>query len=402
MSKPSPAAIPVPPPLAVEAAVKERYAAASHAAEAALCCPIDYDPRYLTVLPEEVLERDYGCGDPSRFVREGDVVLDLGSGGGKICFIASQLVGPSGRVLGVDMTDDMLALARRAAPVVAERVGWDNVAFHKGRIQDLRTDLDEVERWLNEHPIRSVEDLGRLDAFKTKFDAAPMIADDSIDVVVSNCVLNLVGAENREQLFAEIFRVLKKGGRAAISDIVSDETVPEHMAHDPELWSGCISGAMREDEFLQAFEDAGFHGVELVVYSDEPWQTIEGIEFRSVTVQAYKGKQGLCWDCNQAVAYKGPYKSVSDDDGHTYPRGVRVAVCEKTFGLLKSGPYAEHFVFIEPVTPVALEDAPPFDCSPPAPVGAGGVAPAVAARHPRQSKGVDYDATIQACEPGCC
>ena len=166
--------------------------------------------------------------------------------------------------------------------------------------------------------------------------------------------------------------------------------------------TSCISGAMREDEFLQAFEDAGFHGVELVVYSDEPWQTIEGIEFRSVTVQAYKGKQGLCWDCNQAVAYKGPYKSVSDDDGHTYPRGVRVAVCEKTFGLLKSGPYAEHFVFIEPVTPVALEDAPPFDCSPPAPVGAGGVAPAVAARHPRQSKGVDYDATIQACEPGCC
>ena len=399
MSKPSLAVDLAKPPLAVEHAVKERYAAASQAAEASLCCPIDYDPKYLAVLPDEVLERDYGCGDPSRFVREGDVVLDLGSGGGKICFIASQIVGPEGRVIGVDMTDDMLALARQHRPTVAERVGWDNVTFHKGRIQDLRTDLDDVERWLNETPIATVEDLGKLESFKAKFELAPMIADDSVDVVVSNCVLNLVGASNRKQLFAEIFRVLKKGGRAAISDIVSDESVPEHMANDPELWSGCISGAMREDEFLRAFEDAGFHGIEWAVYSDEPWQTIEGIEFRSVTVQAWKGKQGMCWECNQAVAYKGPYKSVVDDDGHTYPRGVRVAVCEKTFGLLKTGPYAEHFVFIEPVVPVALEDARPFDCAPPPQSASVG---GVVARNPRQSKGQSYDATIQACEPGCC
>ncbi len=387
-----------PPSLAVEDAVKERYAAASHAAEAALCCPIDYDPKYLKVLPEEVLERDYGCGDPSRYVQEGDVVLDLGSGGGKICFIASQIVGPEGRVIGVDMTDDMLALAREHRPTVAERVGWDNVEFHKGYIQDLRTDLDQVEAWLNQHPITTVEDFVRLDAFKKRFDGAPMVADESVDVVVSNCVLNLVGAENRKQLFAEIFRVLKKGGKAAISDIVSDETVPAHMANDPELWSGCISGAMREDEFLRAFEDAGFHGVEVVVYSDEPWQTIEGIELRSVTVQAWKGKQGPCWERNQAVVYKGPYKSVLDDDGHTYPRGERVAVCDKTFKLLQSGPYADHFVFIEPRVPIALEDAKPFDCSPPSTARTAGVA----TRHPRQSKGEAYDATIEACEPGCC
>jgi arsenite methyltransferase len=387
--------------LVVEDAVKERYAAASQAAEAALCCPIDYDPKYLKVLPEEVLERDYGCGDPSKYVREGDVVLDLGSGGGKICFIASQIVGEQGSVIGVDMTDDMLALARGAQGTVAERVGWDNVTFHKGHIQDLRTDLDQVELWLNENPIQTVEDLGKLNAFRSKFDNAPMVADESVDVVVSNCVLNLVGAENRQQLFAEIFRVLKKGGRAAISDIVSDETVPEHMANDPELWSGCISGAMREDEFLAAFEDAGFYGAEFAVYTDEPWQTVEGIEFRSVTVQAWKGKQGVCWDCNQAVIYKGPYKSVLDDDGHTYPRGVRVAVCEKTFNILKAGPYADHFVYVEPLEAIAVADAKLFDCAPPATPQAGWGA-GVAVRDPRDSKGAEYRDTIDVCEPGCC
>ncbi len=387
------------PSLHVEGAVKDRYAAASHEAEPALCCPIDYDPQFLTVLPEEILERDYGCGDPSKYVREGDVVLDLGSGGGKICYIASQIVGPEGRVIGVDMTDDMLDLARRHRDTVSERVGWNNVSFHKGKIQDLRVDLEQVEGWLSQNPITTVEGLAELDAFKSKFDAAPMIPDGSVDVVVSNCVLNLVGAEDRRQLFAEIFRVLKKGGRAAISDIVSDETVPAHMADDPHLWSGCISGAMREDEFLAAFEDAGFHGVEISVFQDEPWQTVQGIEFRSVTVQAWKGKQGACWERNQAVIYKGPFKSCLDDDGHTYPRGARVAVCDKTFNLLKSGPYAESFVYVEPLEPIALEDAKPFDCSPPA---RSSSAPGVATRDPRDSKGQDYDATIEVCGTDCC
>ena len=102
-------------------AVRQRYAAAARVREAALCCPVDYDARYLEVIPAEVIERDYGCGDPSRFVRPGDTVLDLGSGGGKIAFIASQLAGPEGRVIGIDINEEMLALARRAAPMVAER-----------------------------------------------------------------------------------------------------------------------------------------------------------------------------------------------------------------------------------------------------------------------------------------
>ncbi|NUN24457.1 MAG: methyltransferase domain-containing protein, partial [Candidatus Jettenia caeni] len=97
-----------------EQAVRERYSAAAAQKEAALCCPVTYNPKYLEVIPKEVLDRDYGCGDPSQYLAEGETVLDLGSGGGKICFIASQVVGSSGRVIGVDMNDEMLALARKA------------------------------------------------------------------------------------------------------------------------------------------------------------------------------------------------------------------------------------------------------------------------------------------------
>src|SRR6266436_4873623 len=101
------------PAMAPEEAVRERYSAGAHVPEAALCCPVLYDPRYLAAIPAEVLERDYGCGDPTPYVRPGDTVLDLGSGGGKVCFIAAQIVGPQGRVIGVDCNREMLALARR-------------------------------------------------------------------------------------------------------------------------------------------------------------------------------------------------------------------------------------------------------------------------------------------------
>lgn len=138
---------------ATESIVKARYAAGAQAVEPALCCPVDYDPQYLKLIPSEVIEKDYGCGDPSRYVQPGETVLDLGSGTGKICFIASQVVGPEGRVIGVDMTDDMLEVARRNAPIVADRVGYANVEFRKGRIQDLALNLELLETSLKEHPI---------------------------------------------------------------------------------------------------------------------------------------------------------------------------------------------------------------------------------------------------------
>src|SRR5881227_2686275 len=250
-------------PLHVEAAVLGRYSADSKAVEPALCCPVSYDRKLLAVLPDELIERDYGCGDPSRFVREGETVLDLGSGGGKICFIAAQIVGPKGKVIGVDMTDEMLEVARRNAPIVAERIGYANVEFRKGRIQDLALDLELLDRELKQNPITNAASFLAADELAKELRVKrPLIGSDSIDVVVSSCVLNLVEPKSKRQLFDEIFRVLKKGGRAVISDIVSDEEVPEEMQNDPELWSGCISGALTEEGFLAAFEKASFYGIQ--------------------------------------------------------------------------------------------------------------------------------------------
>ena len=373
-----------------ETSVRERYAAGAQQREAALCCPVDYDQKYLEVIPDEVIERDYGCGDPSKYVREGETVLDLGSGTGKICFIASQVVGASGKVIGVDMTDAMLDVARRHAPTVAQRIGYDNVEFRKGRIQDLALDLEQLETYLQSQPVNDANGFLALEE-KTRelSEAESLIKSDSIDVVVSNCVLNLVGNDARKQLFSEIYRVLNNGGRAVISDIVCDEDVPADMQKDAELWSGCISGAFREDGFLQAFEDAGFHGVEILKFDKEPWQTVQGIEFRSMTVCAYKGKEGPCIERNQAVIYKGPFKSVTDDDGHPMERGKRYAVCEKTFELYKREPYASMFEFVEPRQPVSAESAQQFDCS------------TTRLRDPRETKGASYNDTI-AIASDCC
>jgi arsenite methyltransferase len=371
--------------LNVEQAVRERYSGAAHRRVESLCCAAVYDDKYLAVLPQEILERDYGCGDPTAYLEPGQTVLDLGSGGGKICYIAAQVVGPEGRVIGVDVNDEMLALARRHQPAIAARLGYDNVEFRRGRIQDLRTDLDAADTYLRRHPIASAADLADFEAFRDEQRRSrPLVADASVDVVVSNCVLNLVRDEDKHALLGEIFRVLRRGGRAVISDIAADEPVPEEMKRDPELWSGCISGAFQETALLDAFAAAGFHGIEILKRDEQPWRTVGGIEFRSLTVAAYKGKQGECWDCNQAVIYRGPWSKVTDDDGHTLRRGVPAAVCEKTFRLYTREPYARDIIPVEPHVPVPLESAPPFDCS------------RDAVRHPQETKGHGYQLTTDA------
>jgi arsenite methyltransferase len=383
--------------LNVEEAVRDRYARGAREHDADLCCPTRYDARHLTALPAEVVERDYGCGDPSVHARAGDAVLDLGSGSGKLCYILAQVVGATGSVIGVDVNEDMLALARRHRADIARRLGYDNVTFRRGRIQDLRTDLDAADEYLQRHPAASVADLAAFDQFlHRQRTTRPLIATDSVDLVVSNCVLNLVRDGDKRALFDEIFRVLRRGGRAVVSDIVSDEPVPVSLKADPDLWSGCISGALEERALLDAFAAAGFHGIELLARGEWPWRTVEGIEFRSVTVAAWKGKQGACWDRNQAVIYRGPWSEVRDDDGHTLRRGVPVAVCEKTFHLYTRAPYAADIIPVEPREPVPPEAATPFDCS------------RDAVRHPRETKGLAYRATTEAsgpvCSPGgsCC
>ena len=377
--------------LDVDRAVRDRYEEAAQSRQAALCCPVDYDPHYLAVIPQEVLERDYGCGDPSRYVQPGDTVLDLGSGGGKICFIASQIVGKEGRVIGVDVNDEMLELARKSAPEVASKVGYANVEFVRGNIQDLALSLDALDAHLKAAPIQSASDLTRLEDTQAALRAnTPLIPDASVDIVVSNCVLNLVRSEHKGQLIREIFRVLKRGGRIAISDIVSDEDIPVELQNDPELWSGCVSGAFQEMELLRELEAAGFYGLEVDVWTEEPFAVVEGIEFRSLTVTAHKGKEGPCYEANHAVVYRGPFSEVKDDYGHVLKRGERTAVCAKTFEIFTREPYAGHVVGIAPRDLVPEDEREIFDCSRSTP------------RDPRETKGGDYSLTSRPSTSGCC
>jgi len=388
-------------PFDVAGEVRRRYAAAAETVELSLCCPTDcYDPQYLAVIPAEIVDNDYGCGDPSKRVNAGQTVLDLGSGAGKICYILAQKVGPTGKVIGVDCNDAMLALARRHQQSIADKLGYHNTDFRKGHIEDLALDLEAAQAWLDEHPIRTIDQHAAFEAECRRLRRdGPLVADASVDVVVSNCVLNLVEPGAKAQLFAEMHRVLARGGRAVISDIVCDESPTQRIVNDPKLWSGCIAGAFREDRFLQMFEDAGFCGVEILGRAEQPWQTIDGIEFRSMTVCAYKGKAGPCLERHQAVVYKGPWKQVRDDDGHTFHRGRRMAVCDKTYRIMTDpqGPYAGQVIGIDPRWEVPPAEAAPFDCA------------KATIRDPRQTKGADYDVTqvnedAPCCAPdsGCC
>lgn len=382
----------------IESAVLSRYQEGARQQQPSLCCPTEYEGNYTQNLPEEIVAKDYGCGDPTRYVNQGETVVDLGSGAGKNCYILAQKVGQAGKIIGVDFNDEMLTLARKYQGEMADKLGYANTEFVKGKIQDLKLPLDSLEAWLQTNPVTTVDQIGEYEAQCDRLrQQSPLIADNSVDVVISNCVLNLVRPQDKQQLFGEIFRVLKRGGRAVISDIVCDEDPTPKIINDPELWSGCISGAFREDMFLKMFEDAGFYGVEILKREETPWQVIDGVEFRSMTVRAYKGKEGICLDRKQSVVYKGPWKQVMDDDGHIFCRGERMAVCDKTYKIMTGccSPYAQDLIGIAPYENIPLEEAELFDCK------------TKAVRHARETKGSEYNLTDtnseDCCAPGeCC
>ena len=377
----------------IENAVLERYQAGAKQQQPSLCCPTEYEANYLQILPQEIIEKDYGCGDPTRYVTTGETVVDLGSGAGKHCYILAQKVGATGKVIGVDFNDEMLKLARKYQSEMGAKLGYQNTKFVKGKIQDLKLDIARAEAWLQSHPITSIEGVA---AFETECDRLrkqdTLIADASVDVVISNCVLNLVRPQDKQQLFQEIYRVLKRGGRAVISDIVCDEDPTPEIVNDLELWSGCIAGAFREDMFLKMFEEVGFYGIEILKREEKPWQVINGIEFRSVTIRAFKGKEGPCWERKQAVIYKGPWKQVQDDDGHVLCRGERMAVCDKTYQILTNpqSPYAKDIIPLPPYQDIPLELAGEYDCK------------NKAIRHPKETKGLDYQVTEIGDDTACC
>ncbi|HHW40071.1 MAG TPA: arsenite methyltransferase [Syntrophomonadaceae bacterium] len=182
-----------------------------------------YESDYLKGLPKEAVAASLGCANPLVLadLKEGETVLDLGSGGGIDVLAASKYVGPGGKVYGLDMTDEMLALANQNK----ERMGVANVEFLKGYIEDIP------------------------------------LPDASVDVVLSNCVINL--SEDKERVFREIYRVLKPGGRVAIADIVSLKEVPEAIRRMAEMWVGCIAGALDINVYRQLLSKAGFRDVEV-------------------------------------------------------------------------------------------------------------------------------------------
>ncbi len=371
----------------IEAEVLNRYASGAEAVEVSLCCPTNrYDKKYLEALPAEIVEKDYGCGDPSAYAKERDVVVDLGSGSGKICYILSQIVGEAGKVIGVDFNDAMLGLARKYQGEMATKLGFGNTRFVKGRIQDLALDLDKVQRWLDEYGVGTVEELGRLEGEMERLRyEEPMIETGSVDLVVSNCVLNLVKPEEKAKLFDELYRVLRVGGRTVISDIVCDERPSEKVMGDARLWSGCISGAFLESEFLERFERAGFYGVEILERQEESWQVIDGVEFRSMTVRAFKGERGEeKLDRNQAVVYRGPWKEVMDENERRYLRGERMAVSEGEFERLtdEGGAYGDELIGLEPRVEVGREEAKLM------------ASHGHRIRKVREMKGVGYDETV--------
>jgi len=219
----------------VREAVRARYArAAEHAAAGgrASCCDGEvggqmteglYEADEVAPLPAGAVQASLGCGNPTALaeLRPGETVLDLGSGGGIDVLLSARRVGPTGFAYGLDMTDEMLALARENA----RQAGATNVAFLKG----------EIER-------------------------VPL-PDRSVDVVLSNCVINL--SADKAQVLREAFRVLRPGGRFAVSDVVSRGPIPESLRKDAAMWAGCISGALEESEYHRLLAAAGFEGIEV-------------------------------------------------------------------------------------------------------------------------------------------
>lgn len=292
---------------AVRESVHEFYAVAANESQRELCCPISYNSADVSHIPREVLDISYGCGSPVTLagIECGESVLDLGSGGGVDCFIAAKMVGETGHVTGIDMTDEMLNNANTSRRIVARNLGFDNVRFIKGFLEEIP------------------------------------LSGDSINLVTSNCVINL--STQKKKIFQEIFRILRVGGRFVISDIVSDREVPLRMKQDKKLWSECISGAITEAEFFQIIKTIGFYGLEVI--NRYPYKEVDGFNFYSITVRAYKyQKSKECKYIGQYATYKGPFSSASDDDGHTYPVGIPVEVCTDTAWKLSNAPYKGMFI----------------------------------------------------------
>lgn len=249
------------------------------------CCS---DPGAMPVHVRDILkqidpaitDRFYGCGSPIPSALEGCRVLDLGCGTGRDSYIIASLVGAQGYVIGIDMTDEQLGVARKHIPSMMEKFGFEqpNIDFRQGYIEDLQT---------------------------------PGIEDNSIDVVISNCVINL--SPNKEEVFKEIFRVLKPGGELLFSDVFSGQRVPDPLKDDPVLMGECLSGALYIEDFRRMLTSLGYPDYRLLsagpitIANQQVEQKIGNIDFQSLTVRAFKLDQleDICEDYGQVAIYNG-------------------------------------------------------------------------------------------------
>jgi len=219
------------------------------------CCDIGYNIDEIKDLPADVSGFSLGCGNPVALggIKEGEVVLDIGSGGGLDVFLASKKVGPGGKVIGLDMTEQMLRKARQNA----EKGNYSNVEFKSGDAEDIP------------------------------------LEDNSVDLVMSNCVINL--SPDKEKVYKEIYRILKPGGRFVISDIVTEKELPESIKNDPEKLAACVGGALTEDKYIGAIKKAGFKRVNILKKSS---MMISGVKVLSVTVESERKKEEGVRSCN--------------------------------------------------------------------------------------------------------
>lgn len=292
------------------------------------CCSLEAPPKHildaLSLVHEEVQAKYYGCGLTIPYVLEGLRILDLGSGSGRDCYIAGKLVGEQGSVVGVDMTEDQVAVANRHLDFHREQFGYaqSNVSFLKGNIEAL--------------------------------DDLPLEAG-SFDLIISNCVINL--ALDKEKVLRDAYRLLKPGGEMYFSDVYSDRRVPQHLQDDPVLWGECLSGAMYWNDFLGAATAAGFtdpRAVEnkpVTVDNEALQDKLGDIRFFSVTYRLFKieGLDRSCEDFGQAVRYKGSIPGLPHsydlDDHHNFPTGKIMPVCGNTYRMLHDTRFAEQFDF---------------------------------------------------------
>lgn len=290
------------------------------------CCATEALPEsILTLLAKlhpEVKERFYGCGFPVPPELVGCTVLDLGCGSGRDAFLLSKLVGEKGRVVGIDMTDEQLAVANRHVEFHRAAFGFakSNVTFKKGFIEDL-------------------EGAG--------------IASNSVDVVISNCVVNL--SPDKGRVFREIFRVLKPGGELYFSDIFANRRVPAALQQDPVLLGECLGGALYTEDFRRLLLSSGVPDFRVVsrtsvaLTAPEIQARIGMIDFTSITVRAFKLEtlEDRCEDYGQVAYYKGTVAGAPHtftlDDHHVFRTGMPMLVCSNTAAMISQTRYAPHF-----------------------------------------------------------